>query len=111
MFGTDNELFAPFNHLSSFHHLLNRDSRPGRDMHLDVLEASSFIASTAVSRSFSGIVHSQTFTQGEKNFVIKADLPGVDKKDIKVSVDEELLTISVAKKDEKEQKTQDKGVR
>ncbi|KAL3142132.1 hypothetical protein ABBQ32_004749 [Trebouxia sp. C0010 RCD-2024] len=86
MFGTDNELFAPFNHLSSFHHLLNRDSRPGRDMHLDVLE-------------------------GEKNFVIKADLPGVDKKDIKVSVDEELLTISVAKKDEKEQKTQDKGVR
>ena len=49
--------------------------------------------------------------QEEKTFVVKADLPGVDKKDIKVSVDEELLTISVAKKDEKKQETHDKGVR
>ena len=41
--------------------------------------------------------------KGDK-FIIKADLPGVDKKDIKVDVKEGMLDITAERKDEKDEK-------
>ncbi len=43
----------------------------------------------------------------DKEIIINAEIPGVDKKDIKVDVNDNLLTISFEKKQEKDEK--DKG--
>lgn len=43
----------------------------------------------------------------EQAFEIKADVPGVDKKDIKLSVDGDVLSLSVQKSQAKEDKKQD----
>lgn len=40
----------------------------------------------------------------EKEFIINAEMPGVDKKDIKIEVNNNLLTISFEKKQEKDEK-------
>lgn len=45
----------------------------------------------------------------EKEFIINAEIPGVDKKDIKLEVQDNLLTISFEKKQEKDEK--DRGWR
>ena len=39
--------------------------------------------------------------EGKENYLIKADLPGLDKKDIKVEVENGVLTISGEKREEK----------
>lgn len=43
-------------------------------------------------------------TESDKEFVIKAELPDVDRKDVKVSVDNGVLTIQGERKQEKEEK-------
>lgn len=40
----------------------------------------------------------------EKELIVNAEIPGVDKKDIKVDVNENILTISFEKKQEKDEK-------
>lgn len=40
----------------------------------------------------------------EKEFIINAEIPGVDKKDIKLEINDNLLTISFEKKQEKDEK-------
>ncbi|KAJ3183668.1 Heat shock protein HSP 90-beta [Gaertneriomyces sp. JEL0708] len=47
------------------------------------------------------------FTETDKNYVIKADLPGLDKKDVNISVQDDVLTISGERKNEREE-TDDK---
>ncbi|KAI9008185.1 heat shock protein Hsp20, partial [Gaertneriomyces semiglobifer] len=44
------------------------------------------------------------FTETDKNYVIKADLPGLDKKDVNISVQDDVLTISGERKNEREEK-------
>jgi HSP20 family protein len=44
-------------------------------------------------------------TEDEKEFLIKAELPGLKKEEVKVSVDEGVMTISGERKLEKEEKT------
>ena len=46
--------------------------------------------------------------ENEKDFVIHADLPGIEKKDIKVSVENGVLSISGEKKEEKKEKEKGK---
>ena len=46
--------------------------------------------------------------ENEKNFIVHADLPGLDKKDIKVSVENGVLSISGEKKEEKKEKEKGK---
>lgn len=43
----------------------------------------------------------------EKEFIVNAEIPGVDKKDIKIEINDNLLTISFEKKQERDEK--DKG--
>jgi len=40
----------------------------------------------------------------DKDIVIEADVPGYDKKDINIRLDDDILTISAEKKDDKEEK-------
>jgi HSP20 family protein len=42
--------------------------------------------------------------EGEKEVTVKAELPGMEQKDIEVSLTEDALTITGEKKDEKEEK-------
>lgn len=44
-------------------------------------------------------------TEDDKEFLIKAELPGLKKEEVKVSVDEGVMTISGERKIEKEEKT------
>ncbi|SHE85406.1 HSP20 family protein [Marinitoga hydrogenitolerans DSM 16785] len=55
--------------------------------------------------------NSKTFTmpnldiyETEKDIVIEADVPGYDKKDINIRLDDDILTISAEKKNDKEEK-------
>ncbi len=43
-------------------------------------------------------------TESENEFLIKADIPGMKKEDIKISLDDNTLTISGERKEEKEEK-------
>ena len=49
--------------------------------------------------------------QTKNAFEVKADLPGVEKKDIKVNVDGDVLTISHERADKKEDKKEENGVK
>ena len=51
------------------------------------------------------------FLQSETNFEIRADLPGMDKKDIKVHVDHDVVTVSVEKENQRKENKEDRGVR
>jgi len=42
----------------------------------------------------------------DKEFVVEADLPGLEEKDVKVELNENMLTISGERKQEKEEKTE-----
>jgi HSP20 family protein len=44
-------------------------------------------------------------TEDDKEWLVKADLPEVKKEDVKVSVENAVLTITVERKLEKEEKT------
>lgn len=44
-------------------------------------------------------------TEDEKEYVVKAELPGLKKEEVKVSVEENVMTISGERKVEKEEKT------
>lgn len=46
--------------------------------------------------------------ESDGNYNIEMDIPGYDKKDIKIECDEGLLTITAEKKNEKEEKDEDK---
>ena len=50
-------------------------------------------------------------TEDEKNFFVKADIPGVKKEDIKVSVDGNQVSVSAEIKQEKEEKEGSKVIR
>lgn len=50
-------------------------------------------------------------TEDGKNIYLKADLPGMNQKDIKVSVEDDVLTISGERKSEKEEKKDGKFYR
>jgi HSP20 family protein len=45
--------------------------------------------------------------ENEKEYVFEFELPGLKKEDIKVSVDENILTVESVKKEEKEEKNKD----
>lgn len=47
----------------------------------------------------------------EDHFECKADIPGVDKNDIQVSVDNNVLSIKVDKKEEKKEEKEEGGVK
>lgn len=47
----------------------------------------------------------------DKAFQVKADVPGVDKKDIKVTVDGDVLSIAVEKEAGKEEDKEEEGVK
>jgi HSP20 family protein len=67
-------------------------------------------------RPFSGLITSPSFgrvsafaprvdvAETDKEVTITADLPGLDEKDVQVTVDEDLLTIRGSRKDEREEK-------
>jgi len=50
-------------------------------------------------------------SEDEKNIYLKADLPGMNQKDIKVSVEDNVLTISGERKSEREEKKEGKFYR
>lgn len=50
-------------------------------------------------------------SEDDKNIYLKADLPGMNQKDIKVSVEDDVLTISGERKSEKEEKKENKVYR
>jgi HSP20 family protein len=50
-------------------------------------------------------------TEDDKNIYLKADLPGMNQKDIKVSVDNDVLTISGERKSERQEKKEGKFYR
>lgn len=50
-------------------------------------------------------------SEDEKNIYLKADLPGMNQKDIKVSVEDNVLTISGERRSEKEEKKENKVYR
>lgn len=50
-------------------------------------------------------------TENDKNYTVKADFPGVNKDDIEVSVDNNVLTISAEHKDEAEEKKEGTVIR
>jgi len=47
------------------------------------------------------------FTENDKNIVIKAEVPGVDKKDIKISIHDKILIIEGEKRKEKVEENSD----
>ena len=49
--------------------------------------------------------------QTKNAFEVKADLPGVDKKDIKVNVEGDVLTISHDRSAEKKEKKEENGIK
>jgi HSP20 family protein len=53
---------------------------------------------------FGSFTPSVDVTEAEKEFVIKAELPGVDEQDIEVTVTDDAVTIKGEKKEEKEEK-------
>ena len=50
-------------------------------------------------------------TEKDKEFQIKADIPGVKKEDISVSVDNNVLTVKVDTKEEKTEEKEEQGVK
>src|SRR3989338_7564454 len=48
------------------------------------------------------------FLETENEFIIAVELPGVEKDDIELNIDEKLLTIKASKKQEKEEKDEEK---
>jgi len=61
----------------------------------------SFFNDSSLRRSSSPSVDSR---ETENAYMLEAELPGLNEKDIEVKVDDNLLTISSAKEDEKEEK-------
>ena len=60
--------------------------------------------------SFSFPVPAVDVTEGEKDFTVTAELPGLNEKDIEVSVSDRLLTIKGEKSYEKDEKAKDHHV-
>lgn len=58
-----------------------------------------------------GFLPATDITEREKDYLVKADLPGIDKKDINVTVDDGVLTISAETKSEGETKEGGKLIR
>ncbi|KAG7670903.1 hypothetical protein Ndes2526B_g01332 [Nannochloris sp. 'desiccata'] len=50
-------------------------------------------------------------SETDKSFELKADIPGVKKEDISVSVDNNILTVKVDSKGEKSEEREEKGVK
>lgn len=50
-------------------------------------------------------------SQTPKAFEVKADMPGVDKKDVKVNVDGDVLTLSVERNASKKENKEEEGVK
>jgi HSP20 family protein len=55
-------------------------------------------------RGWGGFTPSVDVKENEKEFIIKAELPGVEEKDIEVTVTNDAVTIKGEKKEEKEEK-------
>jgi HSP20 family protein len=58
-------------------------------------------------RSFGSFSPSVDVREGEKEVTVRAELPGMNEKDIEVSLTDDALTIRGEKKDEKEEKGKD----
>lgn len=58
------------------------------------------------SRSFRGETFKLDVKESEEAYTIEADLPGIGKEDINIGLNNAQLTISVAKKEEKETKNE-----
>ena len=54
--------------------------------------------------SADGLVPAMDVTETESKYVIKADLPGIDKKDIHVSINDDVLTINAQSRTDTEDK-------
>jgi HSP20 family protein len=50
-------------------------------------------------------------SENEKSYEVKADIPGVKKEDISVSVDNNILTVKVDSKNEKSEEREEEGVK
>lgn len=82
------------------HHLL---------LHLDTLHDGLRLCSAV--RHKLHVVSKVLRMQTKNTFEVKADLPGVEKKDIKVNVDGDVLTISHEHTGKKEDKKEENGVK
>ncbi|DBA78317.1 hypothetical protein WJX79_004092 [Trebouxia sp. C0005] len=83
-FSAGQDAFAPF--WNPTRDVAHGTGRSGRDMHLDVMEF-------------------------ENTFEIRADLPGMNKNDIQVHVDNDVVTVSVEKEDKRDEDKEEQGVR
>lgn len=83
-FSGDQDAFAPF--WNPTRDVAHGTGKSGRDMHLDVMEF-------------------------ENTFEIRADLPGMNKNDIQVHVDNDVVTVSVEKEDKRDEDKEEQGVR
>ncbi|KAA6428742.1 MAG: hypothetical protein FRX49_01617 [Trebouxia sp. A1-2] len=97
-FSAGQDAFAPF--WNPTRDVAHGTGRSGRDMHLDVMEVGPFPNSLGLSL--------QKF---ENTFEIRADLPGMNKNDIQVHVDNDVVTVSVEKEDKRDEDKEEQGVR
>ena len=121
-YGSDRrDAFAPFWNPS--HDTASGSSQGSRDMHLDVLEVRSRCCfcntcpamlprkPTLLIRGQHSAACVPCFLQSETNFEIRADLPGMNKNDIKVHVDRDVVTVSVEKENQRKENKEERGVR
>jgi HSP20 family protein len=83
--------WRPFKDLSSF-----------RDRLWD-----GFFWERPLARIYEWVVPSLDLSETKDNFVVKAEVPGMDAKDISISLTGDVLTIKGEKKQEKEEKEED----
>lgn len=83
-FSGGQDAFAPF--WNPTRDVAHGTGKSGRDMHLDVMEF-------------------------ENTFEIRAELPGMNKNDIQVHVDNDVVTVSVEKEDKRGEDKEEQGVR
>jgi HSP20 family protein len=75
-----------------------------RDDYVDFYDAIDDFFGSSPFRSLRNDTFKLDVKEEDKSYVIDADLPGVDREDIKVNYDDQTLIISVEHKEEKEEK-------
>lgn len=71
---------------------------------LDNIFEGFFRPMRAASGPATGLLPAMDVTENDDSYIVKADLPGVKKKDIEVSISDSILTINAESKTDKESK-------